>query len=74
MKISNELQHRLICPVTKAKLNHQDDYLQSAEDSSIRYPLIGGIPILINNEKSLFQLKTLRIKFIQFEVYYVYED
>ena len=64
MKISNELQHRLICPVTKEKLNYQDDYLQSAEDSSIRYPLVGGIPILINNEKSLFIIKDLEDKIV----------
>ena len=57
MKISNELQHRLICPVTKEKLNHQYDYLQSVEDSSIRYPFFDDIPILINNEKSLFSIK-----------------
>ncbi len=56
MKLSNELQQKLICPKTKSKLKHNCDYLESVIDSNIRYPIINGIPVLINNEKSIFSI------------------
>jgi len=56
MKISEDMQQKLICPSTKAKLQKEGAYLVSVIDSAIRYPIIDGIPILINDEKSLFSI------------------
>ena len=56
MKISKNLQQKLICPSTKAKLQKKGEYLESVIDSTIRYPIIEGIPILIDDEKSLFKI------------------
>ena len=57
MKISEEIQKKLLCPCTKGKLQHNGDQLISVINSNIRYPVIDGIPILINNEKSLFSIE-----------------
>ena len=65
MKISEDIQQKLLCPSTKGKLQKNGDYLESVLDPTIRYPIIDGIPILINNEKSLFQLMTLEKEQIQ---------
>ena len=56
MKISKNLQQKLICPSTKTKLQKKGEYLESVIDSTIRYPIIDGIPILIDDEKSLFKI------------------
>ncbi len=56
MRISEDIRQKLLCPCTKGKLQINGDYLESVIDSNIRYPVIDGIPILINNEKSLFSI------------------
>lgn len=60
MKISEDIQQKLLCPSTKGKLQKNGDYLESVLDPTIRYPIIDGIPILINNEKSLFSIDDFR--------------
>ena len=57
MKISEEIQQKLLCPFTKSKLRVNGDYLESAGDTTMRYPIINGIPILINNENSVFSIE-----------------
>jgi SAM-dependent methyltransferase/uncharacterized protein YbaR (Trm112 family) len=56
MKISEAMQQKLVCPSTKGKLQKNGDYLESVIDPTIRYPVIDGVPILINNENSLFSI------------------
>ncbi len=56
MNISQEIQERLLCPVTKSKLRLHTGYLESIVNPSIRYPIIDGIPVLINEDKSLFSI------------------
>ncbi len=60
MKISRNIQQELICPSTKTKLRQNGDYLESKADSNIRYPIIDGIPILIDDEKSLFSINDFK--------------
>jgi len=62
MKISNELQHRLLCPATKENLQQQGSSLQAVADPSIHYPIIDGIPILIDREKSIFSIEDFENK------------
>jgi len=57
MIISKNIQQKLLCPSRKSKLKKNDKYLESVIDSSIRYPIIDGIPILIVNEKSIFSIE-----------------
>ena len=56
MKISEEIQQKLICPATKSKLRKNGDYLESVANPAIRYPLINGIPVLINSTNSIFSI------------------
>lgn len=50
MNLSEDLQQKLLCPATGAKLRKNGEYLESATDPATRYPIIDGIPILINDE------------------------
>ncbi|GBE16485.1 hypothetical protein BMS3Abin15_00302 [bacterium BMS3Abin15] len=56
MNLSKEIRDKLRCPVTKARLEQKGDYLESQGDSKIRYPIVDDIPVLINNENSLFSI------------------
>ena len=56
MKISEEMQQNLLCPHTGATLNKNGEYLESTTDPGRRYPIIDGIPVLINDESSLFSI------------------
>jgi SAM-dependent methyltransferase/uncharacterized protein YbaR (Trm112 family) len=62
MLISEELEKKLLCPITKGKLQKEGDYLVSLLDQSIRYPILGGIPILINKDNSLFSIEDFTSK------------
>ena len=62
MKLSEDIQQKLICPSTKAKLKKEGAYLESVIDSATRYPIVDGIPILINDEKSLFSIEDFKQK------------
>jgi len=57
MKISEEIQKKLVCPATKNKLRKNGDYLENVANPAIRYPLINGIPILINSNNSIFSIE-----------------
>ena len=57
MKISNELQQKLQCPFTKSRLIVNNNFLESIHDPIRKYPVINGIPILINNENSIFSIE-----------------
>jgi SAM-dependent methyltransferase len=54
MNFSDELILRLQCPKTKSKLTLKDNYLVST--SCNEYPIIDNVPILINNNNSLFSV------------------
>lgn len=56
MKISKDIQQKLICPSTKGRLTQNGEYLESVANKEIRYPIIDGIPILICDEKSIFSI------------------
>lgn len=56
MKVSEEIQQRFICPRTKVALQQNGDWLSSDLDPSIRYPILEGTPVLINDENSLFSV------------------
>lgn len=56
MKISAELQQKLICPKTKSKLQKAGGHLESFDDQAIKYPIVDGIPVLINEENSIFDI------------------
>lgn len=56
MKISEDIKERLLCPATKTKLRINGDSLESVSDQSVKYPVINGIPILINKENSIFSI------------------
>ena len=62
MKISENMQQKLLCPSTQASLRKNGEYLENVTDSTIRYPIIDGIPIIINNAKSLFSINDFRKK------------
>jgi SAM-dependent methyltransferase/uncharacterized protein YbaR (Trm112 family) len=56
MKISHEIQELLICPRSKSPLKLREDELECSADPAIRYPVINGIPILIDDTKSIFSI------------------
>lgn len=57
MNISPEIQKRLICPQTKRPLIQVGNALETADDHAIRYPITQGIPVLINEQNSIFDIK-----------------
>ena len=56
MKISKDLQQKLVCPATGAGLKKNGENLESTTDPNRCYPIIDGIPVLIDDEKSLFSI------------------
>ncbi len=54
--MSKDIEQKLICPSTKCNLRQNGKYLESVSNPAIRYPIIDGIPVLIDNEKSLFSI------------------
>ena len=56
LKISADTQQKLLCPSTKVELKQNGEYLDNVIDPSISYPIVEGIPILINNDNSLFSI------------------
>jgi SAM-dependent methyltransferase len=58
MKLSYNMQQKLLCPITKDKLNKNGSFFESNSNPNIRYPIIDGIPILINDKKSIFSIDT----------------
>ena len=60
MKLSERTQQELRCPATKSELRENGDCLESVADPTIRYPVIDGIPILIDERRSLFSIDDFR--------------
>jgi uncharacterized protein YbaR (Trm112 family) len=56
MIISEDLQQKLLCPATKRELRRSGDHLISEVDPTIQYPIIDGIPVLIDDKTSLFSV------------------
>lgn len=57
MRLSEELRKKLLCPTTKTKLVLKGSLLESTNGSPVQYPIINDVPILINEEKSLFLIE-----------------
>lgn len=57
MKISNNIQQKLLCPKTKDRLEQNGDFLVNTSNNTIRYPIIDGIPVLINKQNSVFSIE-----------------
>jgi len=62
MKLSENLEQKLRCPATKEKLIRKNEFFESVKDSSIRYPIVDGIPVLIDDKKSLFAVDDFKQK------------
>lgn len=54
--VSSELLQRLICPLTKKQLVYADRFFQAADEKTITYPVVNGVPVLINEANSLFAI------------------
>lgn len=57
MKLSKELQSKLICPETKSAILIKDHHLVPEDSDSVKYPISNGIPILINEKNSIFDIE-----------------
>jgi uncharacterized protein YbaR (Trm112 family)/SAM-dependent methyltransferase len=58
MKLSAEVINLLSCPVCKNKLKLQGDLFRCSNlDCNLTYPIVNGIPVLINEGNSLFSIK-----------------
>ncbi len=42
----------LVCPLTRSKLNREDDFLV-AQVGGMRYPIVDGIPVLVAEQAVL---------------------
>jgi SAM-dependent methyltransferase/uncharacterized protein YbaR (Trm112 family) len=62
MLISEEMQQKLVCPASKSILLKKGKCLECASDKNICYPIIDGIPILIDEKRSLFSVDDFRNK------------
>jgi uncharacterized protein YbaR (Trm112 family) len=51
VKLSKEIQEKLICPSSKSKLIRKGEKLESISDPKFSYPIVEGIPVLINEGK-----------------------
>jgi len=62
MPISKKILKNFICPKCKSKI-HADNSIYSCEnlECSIKYPVIDGIPILINEDNSIFNINDFNI-------------
>jgi uncharacterized protein YbaR (Trm112 family)/SAM-dependent methyltransferase len=54
IKLSDKLISSLICPVTKTQLSVQGEIILSKEGRE--YPIINGVPVLLNEQNSLFSI------------------
>jgi len=55
VKLSEPVQKMLSCPICKAKLELYDKYYQCKNlQCNFLFPIINGIPILIDNNSSVF--------------------
>lgn len=57
-KLAGKLQTLLVCPVCKGKVELIDEHLLCRNDKcQTRFPFVNGVPILINNQASLFSVE-----------------
>lgn len=57
IKLSSAIQELLCCPICKTKIKYQDDYFVCTISTCHgTFPVIDGVPVLINEEASLFSL------------------
>jgi SAM-dependent methyltransferase len=57
VKLSEPVQKMLRCPICKAKLEPHDEYYQCQNsECNFLFPIINGIPILIDDESSVFAI------------------
>ena len=58
MKLSSEMQEQLSCPACKSSLEPAEDKLHCLNaDCGRTFPIVDGIPVLINDDKSLFSIE-----------------
>jgi SAM-dependent methyltransferase len=55
LKVSNYVGERLCCPVCRGKLLSKEDSLRCT-DCGTNFPVINGIPVLINDANSVFSI------------------
>jgi len=55
LKLSEKIVKRLRCPITEGKLLLKNNFFVSKEKKTHSFPIIDGIPILINEKKSIFE-------------------
>lgn len=60
LKISKSFQEKLICPVNKDKLVNDNIHFFNKNVPDLRYPIIGGIPVIINENKSIFSINSFK--------------
>lgn len=60
MKISINIQSKLICPRSNDEIFNRGTYFSSDQNPDLHYPIINNIPILINDDKSLFSKKSFK--------------
>lgn len=61
IKLSNAVQELLRCPICKARLDKIDGQLVCADpECRTPFPIIDGIPVLLNESSSVFSIKALR--------------
>jgi uncharacterized protein YbaR (Trm112 family) len=61
MKLSSDSQRILACPICKAPLVRQEDSLScTASVCRASFPIINGIPVLINEKNSIFSIADFR--------------
>lgn len=57
LKISQNIQDLLRCPICKAKLSTTNEHLTCSNSAcATRYPIVNGIPILIDEQSSVFSI------------------
>lgn len=59
--ISDKAFAHLICPATKGPLQYQSDHFSSTKPQAV-YPIIDGIPVLINDDRSVFSVSDFETK------------
>ena len=63
MSLSKKILENLVCPKCKSKI-HTDNSIYRCTNSecSSKYPLIDGIPILINEDNSIFNINDFNVR------------
>ena len=56
MNISDQMMRQLRCPRTQSELRLAGGGLECVVNAQIRYPIVDGVPVLINEENSLFTI------------------